>query len=298
MAYALPSRSLAASRRLRTVPSNTWSPTRATAPPITSGSTMTLSSTCLPVARASTSASRRRRRPRPRRPRAAPPRTRRGRGRAPASVRAPVPAARHLVDVVLDQLLVPAAVELLADDAAGELHGDLRHLGPELLEHAVALGADLLLRADEDLLRLLLGLRHQVAPELVRGLSRLLDDLVGVLAGRRELFAVLDEDLVGLFVGLICPLELTLDLLAPLFEHRVHPGQDPFPREEEEHREGERADDELLPVRIEVGLVVDVLGGDQRKCVHVGSPLDDERERDAEEGQRLDQADTDEHRRS
>src|SRR6185436_6031764 len=117
----------------------------------------------------------RRRRPPPRRPRAAPPRTRRERGRAPTSVGAPVPAVRDLVDVVPDQLLVVVLVELLADDSAGELHGDLRHLGPELLEHAVALGADLLLRADEDLLRLLLRLRHQVSSELVRRLARLLD---------------------------------------------------------------------------------------------------------------------------
>ena len=42
------------------------------------------------------------------------------------------------------------SIEGLPDDPAGELHRDLRHLAAELLEHAVALGADLVLGASDD----------------------------------------------------------------------------------------------------------------------------------------------------
>ena len=48
-------------------------------------------------------------------------------------------------------------------DPAGELDRDLADLAAQLLEDAIALGADLLLRARHGRLRLLLGLGLQVA---------------------------------------------------------------------------------------------------------------------------------------
>src|SRR5713226_8051736 len=88
----------------------------------------------------------------------------------------------ELVDVLVDQSQVAILVERLADHATGQREGELPDLGPELLEHAVPLGPDLVLGPRHDGLRFgFCFLAHVLAHGLGR-LARLLDDAVGLVA--------------------------------------------------------------------------------------------------------------------
>src|SRR6478672_2266730 len=211
-------------------------------------------------------------------------------------------AGSDLRDVVVDQLLVRLLVERLPHDPARELDGDLADLGPQLVEDPVALRPDLVLGAGDRVLGLLLGVGLDVAPELVRRHPGLLDDPVALVAGVRELRPIVRELLLGLLARLLGALELSLDLLTPFLEQRVDPGQHPLPEEEEQDEERDRGGDELRRLGVEVGLLAGRSGflREDRKAddEHERSSLDDERERDAEQRERLDQPDPDEHGRA
>ena len=195
-------------------------------------------------------------------------------------------------------------VEGLPDDPRRDLHRDRADLRAELLEHAVALGADLLLRTGDDALGFLLGLGLEVAAQLIRGRARFLDDAVRLLPGAGELRPVFLLELVGLLAGGLGALHLPLDLLPALLEHLLEARDHPLPGEEEQDAEGDQPDDQLAHGRVQVLRLGDLLcvflglREDRRdQCMHQSSPSsDDERERDAEERERLDQADADEHR--
>src|ERR687898_1238099 len=106
-------------------------------------------------------------------------------------------------------------VDRLPHHALGDLDGDLRHLAAELLEDAVAFGADLLLRARDRRLRLLLGTLLQLGAHPVGRLPGLLDDAVRLLARPGDLLAVLLELALGRSAGFLRPFQLTLDALTP-----------------------------------------------------------------------------------
>src|SRR5918994_2320931 len=152
-------------------------------------------------------------------------------------------------------------VDRLPHYALGDLDGDLRHLTAELLEDAVAFGTDLALRARDRRLRLLLGTLLQLGAHPVGRLPRLLDDAVRFLARAGDLLAVLLELALGRSARLLRLFELTLDPLTALLEQRVDPRQHPLPHEEEQDGEGDRADDQLLRVRVEIRRVVGLLLG-------------------------------------
>src|SRR3954451_5912310 len=169
-------------------------------------------------------------------------------------------ARGDLGDVVVDQLLVRPLVERLSHDAAGELDGDLADLRAQLVEDAIALGADLLLRPLDGVLLLLLGVGLDVAPELFGRDAGLLDDPVARVARVRELRTVVRQLLLGLAARLLGALELALDLPSPLLQEGVDPRQDPLPEEEEQDEERHRGGDQLRGFGVEVGLLADVLG--------------------------------------
>ena len=144
-------------------------------------------------------------------------------------------------------------------DASRELDRDLADLAPELLEHPIALGSDLFLGTGHARLRLLLSPRLEIDPDLLRRSPGLVDDAVGLASGFRQLLAIVGEELVGFCARGLGLLEVALDLLPTLVEQPAHAREDPLPHEEEEDPERERPDEELLPVGIEVGRLVDLL---------------------------------------
>ena len=171
-------------------------------------------------------------------------------------------------------------VEGLPDDPCRDLHRDRPDLRAELLEHAIALGADLLLRTGDDALGFLLGLRLEVAAQLIRGRARFLDDAVRLIPGAGELRTVFLLELVGLLARGLGALHLSLDLLPALLEHLLEARDHPLPREEEEDAEGDQPDDQLARGRVQVLRLGDLLcvflglREDRRdQCMHQSSPL-------------------------
>src|SRR4029450_3501871 len=138
-------------------------------------------------------------------------------------------------------------IQRCAHDAPRELDRDLADLAPELLEDPVPLGPDLLLGLRDGRGGLARVPRLDLGAKLLRRLPRLLDDAARLLAGLRELLSVLGELTFGLRAGLFGTLEVALDLRAPLLQQGAHPRQHPFPHEEEQDRERERPDEQLLP---------------------------------------------------
>src|SRR3954451_9786520 len=177
-------------------------------------------------------------------------------------------AGGDLGDVVVDQPLVCLLVERLADDAAGELHGDLADLRPQLVEDAVTLGADLFLRPLDGVLRLLLGVGLDITAQLLGCDAGLLDDPVALVPRVRELRPVIGELLLGLPAGVFGALELALDLLAPLLEQPVDAREHPLPEEEEQDQERDRSGDQLRRFGVQVGLLAGRRGflGEDRKA--------------------------------
>ena len=111
----------------------------------------------------------------------------------------PFPLRGHLVDVLVDQRLVRRLVERLrprrapASSTAMSPTCDRSSWNTRSRSARISSCARATIAS-----RLLLGLGLDVLAQLLRGLARLLDDPVGLLAGVRELLAVLREQRVGL----------------------------------------------------------------------------------------------------
>src|SRR4029453_2972595 len=114
------------------------------------------------------------------------------------------------------------------------------------------------------------------------------DDAARLLAGLRELLSVLGELTFGLRAGLFGTLEVALDLGAPLLEQGAHASAPTS--------SSSQCGDRSLTSLAGSG---SAWARDQKIVASTSAPsLDDERERDAEQRQGLDQPDADEHRRS
>ena len=143
------------------------------------------------------------------------------------------------------------------------------------MEDPVPLGPNLLLGSRQDPPRLVFGLLGQVLAKGFGSLPRLLHDAIGVGARPGELLPVVGEQLVRIGPRLLGLLQVALDLAPARLERLVQPRQDPLRHEEEEDAEGDRPDDELGDLRIEVLLVAHLLGGQDGRCdepVHLDLP--------------------------
>src|SRR6266571_8879365 len=205
-------------------------------------------------------------------------------------------ATRELLDVAIDQAAVPLVVERLPDHLAGEAESQRRGLGSNLRDRAVALGADLLLRARDHPVRVRLRPRDEVLARLLGVLLRLLHDPVRLLPSRGELLAVLLQQPVRLLAIQLRLFEVPLDLSGARRERGVDPREDVLREDGEDDEERDRAVDQLVGRGQERVLV---LGGEERdQWVHGRALLRDEREDEPEQRQGLHEPDADEHVRA
>src|SRR5919108_274248 len=189
------------------------------------------------------------------------------------------PVAGQLVDVAVHQLELSLLVQVLADHPLGQLHGQLTHLPPELLERPLALRADLVLGPGHDLPRLVLRLGQEVLAHLVGGLPGLVDDLPGLGAGLPELLLVPPEGGLGVVPGLLGTLQVAADLLGPGPHGLVEAGER-VPGQHPEHDDERQAPEDQLARLRQDGVVLFLLGlgglplGDHRAehCVVHRSP--------------------------
>src|SRR5919197_960543 len=162
-----------------------------------------------------------------------------------AGHRAGLGVVAELLDELVDEAELALAVEGVVDHPGGQLDRQAADLAPQVAHCLVALAADGLAGALQLAARLVLGLAADLAAQPLGGAARLLDDPLGLLLGRRQPFAVLVEQPVGLGTLPLGRLELALDAGAAvavgLLDRRPHQLDD----HEQQHEEADRAPDQL-----------------------------------------------------
>src|SRR3954452_6606859 len=103
------------------------------------------------------------------------------------------PGASDLVDVVLDELDLGGAVQVLLDDALRELDREIGDLALDVGHRPLGRGADVVRRLRADLGGVHLGPGDQVLAHLLGRLAGLLDDAPGLVARVGQLALVVGE---------------------------------------------------------------------------------------------------------
>src|SRR5215210_396908 len=112
---------------------------------------------------------------------------------------------------LLDEAALVVGRERLAGDLLGREDREVGDLGTDVLDRPARLRLDVLACLLEQLLAALLALGDRVGLLLLAGLARASDDVVRLLARRREALAVLLQQLVGLLARPLGGVDRVLD---------------------------------------------------------------------------------------
>src|SRR5499426_4037533 len=202
----------------------------------------------------------------------------------------------QVVKEALDDAPLPGLIgQRLAHDAPGEVYRERADLGLERAERLLAVRFDLRVRRVDEAASLGVRLLAHLGDDLRSLLPCLLAQPGGLVPRLGQFLAVLGEGAVRLGLGFLGPLQAALDPVGPFRKRLVEPGQQELPEHDEDDSERDRADNELGQVGNQ--RVLQLFGRNGR---HGGYPsvwvlLDEERDSDADQRQRLSQREADPH---